>query len=102
MPKYDKLVRDKIPEIIASAGKECVTRTLNEEEYKKYVFLKLMEEAKEANESMTLEELADLEEVVLAATSSLGYSRNDLEAARIKKVNSNGGFEKKILLEEVK
>lgn len=102
MPKYDKLVRDKIPEIIVSAGKECVTRVLSDEEYKKYVFLKLVEEAKEANEAMTLEELADLEEVLLAATSSLGYSRNDLEAARIKKVNSNGGFEKKILLEEAK
>lgn len=101
MKKYNKLVRDNIPEIIEADGKTCKTRILIDEEYQKYAFAKLLEEASEANEAQTIEELADLEEVVLAAAKSIGVTPDELEKARKAKAKKNGAFDKKILLEEV-
>lgn len=101
MKHYDKLVRDKIPEIIEGDGKTCKTRVLSDDEFKKYAFAKLVEEANEANESQSIEELADLEEVILAAAKSLGATREDLEKARTAKAKKNGSFDEKILLAEV-
>ncbi|MCI2111129.1 MAG: nucleoside triphosphate pyrophosphohydrolase [Bacilli bacterium] len=102
MKAYNKLVRDNIPEIIAKDGKVCHTRILSDEEFKKYAFAKLLEESKEANESQSAEELADLEEVVLTAAKSIGCSRGELEKIRLAKSKRNGAFEKKILLIDVK
>jgi len=101
MKTYNKLVRDNIPSIIEKDGKRCRIKVLDAEEYKKYAFLKLIEEANEASDSKTLEELADLEEVVLAAASSIGFTKDDLEKARLSKKEKNGGFDKKIFLIDV-
>ena len=64
--KYDKLIRDRIPEIIAQSGKTCLVETLSDSNYFDYLSRKLVEEAKEFLESRDTEELADLEEVLLA------------------------------------
>lgn len=100
--KYNKLVRDKIPEIIAASGKACDTVILSEEEYLKMVDAKLDEELAEYHEEQNLEELADLLEVIYAAAKARGYSPEELEACRAKKAEARGAFEKKILLREVR
>lgn len=58
--KYHKLVRDRIPEIIESDGKQCVCEVLSSEEYLVLLDEKLQEELHEYEESKSLEELADL------------------------------------------
>ena len=96
---YNKLVRDKIPEIIESDGKTCKTEL--DEEYIKMIDAKLDEELAEYHKDQNIEELADLMEVIYAAALSRGYSLEDLEMVREKKVQERGGFEKRILLREV-
>ena len=61
---YNKLVRDRIPEIIESSGKTCLTATLSDESYIHMLDLKLNEELTEYQESKSMEELADLLEVI--------------------------------------
>ena len=99
--KYNKLVRDRIPEIIENTGKHCVCSTLSEDEYIKLLDAKLNEELAEYQESKSLEELADLLEVMGAVVKARGYSWDELTEARKKKREERGGFEKKILLKEV-
>lgn len=63
---YHKLVRDRIPEIIEADGKTCVCETLSDENYISLLDQKLNEELAEYQESKSLEELADLLEVICA------------------------------------
>lgn len=99
--KYDKLIRDKIPEIITAGGKTAVLETLDEESFKKYLNAKLDEELKEYHESGSVEELADLVEVIYALLDSKGVSREEFEKIRHTKVDERGAFEKRLLLKEV-
>lgn len=99
--KYRKLVRDRIPEIIEASGKTCVTEVLPDEEYLKMVDAKLDEELAEYHNDQNIEELADLLEVIYAATLAHGYSIDELESVRAEKAAKRGGFEKKLLLLEV-
>lgn len=98
---YNKLVRDKIPEIIEADGKTCETEILPDDEYLKMIDAKLEEELKEYQKDQNLEELADLLEVIHAAAIARGYSIEELEALRKKKSEKRGGFQKKILLKKV-
>lgn len=98
---YNKLVRDKIPDIIASQGKKCVTDILKDDEYLKMIDEKLNEELKEYYEDGSIEELADLLEVIYAAAKARGYTAEQLEDIRREKLLKRGGFEKKILLKQV-
>lgn len=98
--RYDKLVRDKIPEIIESTGKKAIYRTLSEAEYKEYLEKKLDEEVAEFHESKSIEELADIYEVMdaLCAVHS-SYIRVRVEQEN--KYIERGGFAKRICLIEV-
>ena len=87
--QYNKLVRDRIPEIISAAGKTCTTEILSDEDYLRMLDAKLDEE------------LADLLEVLRAAAIARGYTLDELERVRAEKAEKRGGFEKKILLKEV-
>lgn len=98
---YNKLVRDKIPEIIESDGKTCKTEILADAEYLKMIDAKLDEELAEYHRDQNIEELADLMEVIYAAALVRGYSIKDLDMVREKKAQERGGFEKRILLREV-
>lgn len=98
---YNKLVRDKIPEIIEKDGKTCKTEILSDDEYLKMIDAKLDEELAEYHKDQDIEELADLMEVIYAAAVARGYSIEELEAVRKKKASKRGVFEKKILLKEV-
>ena len=98
---YQKLVRDRIPEIIEADGKTCVTKTLSDSRYLEMLDAKLAEELAEYQGSKSLEELADLLEVMRAVVRARGWTWEQLEQVRQKKSAQRGGFEKKILLKEV-
>lgn len=100
--KYNKLVRDRIPDIIEESGKTCVTEILSDEEYLRMVDAKLDEELAEYHKDQNIEELADLMEVIYAAAVARGYTIEQWEKARTKKIEKRGAFQKKILLVEVK
>lgn len=95
---YNKLIRDRIPEIIKSKGNSCTVSVLSDEEYKNKLAEKLVEEAQEFLESRSEEEMADVMEVFLALAKA--YDFQDIETIRVKKAEERGGFEKKLLLEE--
>ena len=99
---YYKLVPDRIPEIIEADGKTCVCETLSDDDYLTLLDQKLNEELTEYQESKSLEELADLLEVMQAAVKARGWTLEDLERVRADKAAKRGGFEKKILLKEVR
>ncbi len=98
---YNKLVRDKIPEIIEKSGNSCTVETLTDEKYIAMLDAKLNEELAEYQESKALEELADLLEVMGAVVKARGYTWNELTTLQKKKREERGGFEKRILLKEV-
>ncbi len=99
--EYNKLVRDKIPEIIQADNKTCTFRVMDEKEYMDSLKAKLKEEVNEYIESSDVSELADLEEVIRALLNLQGMNYDDFEKIRISKADKRGGFEKRILLETV-
>ena len=101
MKQYHKLVRDQIPEIIKADGKICICETLSDEDYISLLDQKLNEELAEYQESKSLEELADLLEVMQAVVKARGWTMEQLESLRAEKAAKRGGFEKKLLLKEV-
>ena len=82
MKKYNKLVRDKIPEIIKAEGKIVKTKILNDEDYRKELNRKLQEEVKEYLEDNNVEELADIVEVVYGILNSMNIPIDDFEKIR--------------------
>ncbi len=99
--EYNKLVRDKIPDIITSDGKTCEIEILSNDKYLEMIDKKLDEELAEYHEEQNIEELADLLEVIYAAAEARGCGKDQLEAVRLDKVASRGAFRKKILLKTV-
>lgn len=98
---YNKLVRDRIPEIIEKDGKTCIVETLSKEKYLEMLDAKSDEELAEYHKDQNIEELADLLEVLLATAKARGYSAEELEKVRREKSEKRGGFEKRLLLREV-
>ena len=98
---YHKLVRDRIPEIIEADGKICVCEVLSDDDYLRLLDQKLNEELAEYQESKSLEELADLLEVMQAVVKARGWTLDELVQVRADKAAKRGGFEKKIILKEV-
>ena len=101
MKVHNKLVRDKIPEIIEGDGKTCVTHILSDKEYIAALEAKLNEEVSEYQADKNLEEMADILEVLQAICVARGYRLDELEAMRKKKSDERGGFSDKIFLEYV-
>ena len=97
---YNKLVRDKIPDIIKSKGEKCKFEVLNDEDYKDFLDKKLNEEVAEYQSSKSLSELADIIEVIYAIAKTRGFTPEQMEELRILKKESKGGFNKGILLIE--
>ena len=98
---YNKLVRDLIPEIIEADGKTCVTKVLDDKTYLEMIDAKFDEELAEYHKDQNIEELADILELIYAATKARGYTIEQLEQVRAKKAEKRGAFDKKILLVEV-
>lgn len=95
---YNKLVRDRIPEIIRAQGESPSIRILSQQEYRVQLERKLDEEVSEFHNDRNLEELADILEVIYALTENLGFSKEDLMAAYQKKHDERGGFSDRIFL----
>lgn len=91
-----KLVRDKIPEIVAASGREPVTRQLGPHERLPALFAKLREESDEladaTNQADQAEELADIYEVLLALANEVGLSWEQVTAIADAKRAERGGF----------
>jgi predicted house-cleaning noncanonical NTP pyrophosphatase (MazG superfamily) len=100
--KYDKLVRDEIPDIIAESGKAVTYRILNDEDYKIALEMKLDEEVAEFHKNPSIEEIADIAEVLYALIEAYGYRVIDVINYRAAKREEKGGFDKGVYLEEVK
>ena len=99
--KINKLVRDKIPEIIANSGQKATFRILIQSEYMEYLEKKLDEEVAEFHESKDVEELVDIWEVILAIAAEKGTNASILCERRQKKAMTRGGFYKRILLLDI-
>lgn len=98
---YNKLVRDNIPDIIKSHGKKANVITLNDDIYFIKLKDKLLEEVDEYLESDTIEEIADIYEVIDAILAFKGIDKKDIIDIQNKKVENNGAFKKRYLLQEV-
>ena len=95
---YNKLIRDRIPQIIADNGGRADIRVLSDEEYPIFLEAKLDEEVGEYHRDKTAEELADILEVVYALAASQGISREEFMQLYQHKHDARGGFDKKLLL----
>ena len=98
MIKYNKLIRDKIPEIIEADGKDYEVRKLQDDEYLESLNTKLQEELDEYLESGQIEELADILEIIYAIIDFKDISREELEKIRKEKQKERGGFAEKLFL----
>ena len=100
-----KLVRDRIPEILEENGEKPFIKKLNANAFKKALSDKLMEEVAEfvvaANKKERIEELADIQEVMLAVYKAYGIECTDVTTYARKKRKKKGGFSKRIFLEKV-
>lgn len=96
MESYNKLVRDKIPEILDGRGVPYEKRIASPEEYKKELIKKLSEEVNEFIQTGDSEELADVIEVIGALKKLPEYK--NVEELRLKKLEERGGFNEKIIL----
>jgi len=105
MKIYNKLVRDNIPQIIKDAGKKCKVSILDDEKYLIELKRKVIEEAQELTETKnrleTIEELADIFEVLDVILAKEKISMEEILATRIEKNNDKGAFEQKIFLKSV-
>ena len=80
---YNKLIRDRIPEIIRSHGADCEVERLDDESYRRALLHKLLEEAQEAHDAEDSEhlltELGDVSEVIDALLELNGLDRSQLD-----------------------
>ncbi len=101
MKVYNKLVRDKIPDIILKDHCLPTTRILEDEEYIKELNKKLMEEVNEYLEAENIEEMVDILEVIRAILDAKNVTYEEIEDKRIKKAKKRGAFKDKVFLEKV-
>ena len=102
MKVYNKLVRDRIPEVIEKSGSTCEIEIVKGKEKQEVLEKKLLEEVNEYMEDKNLEELADVMEVLFGLANELGYSEEDLLNKRNEKLQERGGFKEGIVLKSVK
>ena len=101
---FNKLVRDNIPDIIENNGEKAIIRILNDDEYRNELYKKLIEETNEVvsskNKEETLEELADVLEVLKAIVNLENKTIDDVIEIANQKRLKRGGFDKRIFLEK--
>lgn len=101
MKTYNRLVRDKIPELMLKEHELPTTRILSDEEYIEELNKKLEEEVKVYLENENVEEIVDILEVIRAILEFKGSTYEEVEEKRIKKAKKKGTFKEKIYLEKV-
>jgi predicted house-cleaning noncanonical NTP pyrophosphatase (MazG superfamily) len=98
---YNKLVRDRIPEIIQNSGKRCAVETMPESEYRQALLEKLVEEAQEACQAPPDElvtELADLHEVLAAVLVACQIAPEHVQQVQRQRRAERGGFDQRLKL----
>jgi predicted house-cleaning noncanonical NTP pyrophosphatase (MazG superfamily) len=101
---YNKLIRDKIPQIIEANGKKANVRVLDNNEYVQMLDAKLQEELDEytaADDKDEVEELADLVELVYAILDNKGVTIEEFEKIRLSKQEKRGAFKERLYLVSV-
>lgn len=98
MKIYDKLVRDRIPEIIEASGNKCEVEVVSDEVALEYLYKKLNEEVGELLVDKNLDEIADCLEVLFAIGAKYGYSEDEVLGRRNEKKDARGGFEDNLIL----
>ncbi len=93
-------MRDKIPRILESRNIPYKSHVANNEEYEEKLYEKLLEEAKEVQKEKTIDEIADVLEVIYAIMDLNRFHAKDVEMARKKKLEERGGFTQRIILQE--
>lgn len=100
--KHQKLVRDKIPDILKEKGIECDSHIADNNEYENELYLKLQEELEEFILEPSTEELADMLEVLDAIRNFHNISLDDLKSVKLNKYKERGAFRKKVILDSTK
>lgn len=100
--KYNKLIRDRIPEIIKADNKLAITHKASDEEYFDKLREKLKEEVEEFLKSNDVDEIADMLEVLYALCDSKNISRENIENMRKNKAEKRGAFKDKLILDEIR
>lgn len=100
--KYDKLVRDRIPEIIELNNCECNYHVATDEEYSRYLHKKLIEEGDEFKRKPCAEELADILEVVDALRKFYDIPISEIKHKKLMKNVNRGAFDKKLILDSTR
>ncbi|PTX17358.1 Predicted house-cleaning noncanonical NTP pyrophosphatase, all-alpha NTP-PPase (MazG) superfamily [Halanaerobium congolense] len=98
---YNKLIRDKIPEIIENAGKEYEIHRADEQEYIEKLLLKVEEELAEFKEEPSIAEMADLFEVLDSVINYYDFDKQKIKNYQKKKRKERGGFRKQLILDKV-
>ena len=98
---YNKLVRDKITEVIESSGKKFNSHIAGEIEYKKELFKKVYEELEEFKENPSAEEMADIFEVLEGLIKAYNIEMNDVFDIKEEKARERGAFDERIILERI-
>ena len=98
MIKYNKAIRDKIPQIIKSSGKNCNVKKLDNSEFLVQLEKKLSEELVEYQEGKNVEELADVLEVIYRISELKGVTPDELDKIRQDKVEQRGKFDDNLFL----
>ena len=98
--KYNKLVRDRIPEIIRKKGDVAITHIADEVEYAQKLREKLLEEVREFQDAETVDELADILEVLDAIIDFKKFDREEVQRVKSKKAEERGAFRERIVLDE--
>jgi predicted house-cleaning noncanonical NTP pyrophosphatase (MazG superfamily) len=96
--EYNKAIRDKIPEIMKKPGKSCTFKQLEDPDFLAALEKKLMEEIQEYYESHSVEELADLLEVIYRIAELRGVTHEHLDKIRTRKNEDRGGFSNNLFL----
>lgn len=100
--RYNKLIRDKIDEVIIAHGHVPTTRILTEKEFQGALRTKVLEEALELRDAHTrdevVEEIIDLQELIDAIAQNYSLSRRQLRTLQNKKAKARGGFKRRLFL----
>lgn len=101
MIKFDKLVRDRIPEIAEEKGRKVSFHIAAEEEFEKKLLEKLKEETSEFIKDKNIDEMADIFEVITSINKIYGWTLDEVIKVQKEKRIKRGGFNNKIILDEV-